>query len=167
MNAKETQEQRNVGAPTAYTPELAALLIERLSEGQSLRKACSTDDMVSKATVFRWLSESNVEDWAEGFRDQYARAKREATDAMAEELQEIAEDALQDVKEHAYEPKLGSALVQAHKLKADNMKWVMSKLKPKKYGEKVDVTSDGKRVVATPLIVSSIAARPTEGEDKQ
>lgn len=154
----------NTGRPTDYTEELAALLFSRLSEGLSLRKACSTEDMVDKSTVFRWLSEANTKEWAQSFRDQYARAKKEGADAMAEELQEIAEDALEDVKKHAYEPKLGGALVQAYKLKADNMKWAMAKQQPKKYGDKVDVTSGGERIRTEPLIVSPIAPRPKEGE---
>ena len=49
------------------------------------------------------------------------------------------------------DPKAAGAMVQAVKLKADNLKWVMSKMKPKKYGDKLDMTTNGKDL-PTPLL---------------
>ena len=36
--------------------------------------------------------------------------------------------------------------VQQNRLRVEARKWIASKLKPKKYGEKVDVTTDGKEM---------------------
>ena len=47
--------------------------------------------------------------------------------------------------------------MQAVKLKADNLKWSMSKMKPKKYGDKVDVTSDGKAIKGNTLILQDFS----------
>lgn len=155
------------GRPTDYTEDIATKLFDKLSEGLSLRKACEAEGMPDKSTIFRWLSEANTKEWAQDFRDQYARAKREGADAKAEELEDIADEALEDVKKHAYEPKLGGALVQAYKLKADNLKWAMSKQQPKKYGEKLDLTSDGKRIRTEPVVVSAIKPRLAPEEPKK
>lgn len=148
------------GRPTDYTPELAAEICSQLSEGKSLRTVCLAEDMPDKSTIFRWLSDNNKEDWASGFRDQYARAKQEAADAKYEDLEEVADDAI--LAAYRADPKAANAVVQAHKLKADNLKWQMSKMKPKKYGEKLDLTSDGKRIEQTPVIISEIKSRNAE-----
>lgn len=128
----------SAGRPTIYTRELGDEICARISEGRSLRSVCNDDDMPDKSTVFRWLRLDTIST----FRDQYARAKREAADAMGEDLLDIAEDALKAVEKHAGEPKLSGAIVQAHKLKADNLKWTMSRQNPKKYGERINVASD-------------------------
>jgi hypothetical protein len=36
--------------------------------------------------------------------------------------------------------------IQRSRLRVDARKWIASKLKPKKYGDKMDVTSDGKAI---------------------
>ncbi len=122
--------------PTDYTPELAIKLCDRLSEGVSLRTVCLSDDMPDKSTVFDWLRKYKE------FADQYAQAKAESSEALNEELMDLGDEAI----DHAYkaDPKASSAVVQAVKLKADNMKWYMSKMKPKKYGDKIDMTTNGK-----------------------
>lgn len=76
------------------------------------------------------------------FRDQYARAKQEAADAMGEDLQDIADDAISEVRKLPDDSKLANAVVQAHKLKADNLKWIMARQKPKKYGERINVATE-------------------------
>lgn len=126
------------GRPTKYTNKLGDEICSRIAEGQSLRTVCSDNKMPDKSTVFRWLRLPSMS----AFRDQYARAKKEAADAMAEELLDIADDALKEVEKHAYEPKLSGAIVQAHKLKADNLKWTMARQQPKKYGERINIATE-------------------------
>lgn len=124
--------------PSDYTQELADRICEELSEGVSLRTVCLADDMPSARTVFRWLRTN------EQFCQQYARAKEESADAMAEELLDISDESVKDA--YGADPKASSAVVQAQKLRVDTRKWLMSKMKPKKYQDKLDVTSDGKAI---------------------
>jgi hypothetical protein len=139
-----TDEIKNkIGRPSDYTQELADKICAQLAEGISLRTVCSDEDMPSKTTIFSWLR-TNKE-----FLDQYARAKEEATDALAEEIIDIADDGTNDwmtiTTRGGFEKQVvDNEVVQRSKLRVDTRKWIMSKMKPKKYGEKLDVTSDGK-----------------------
>lgn len=91
------------------------------------------ENMPSMSMVFRWLAE-NV-----SFREQYTRAKEEAADALAEDIILLADEA----RYSRIDPKGAQVALDA-------MKWSASKLKPKKYGDKLDLTSDGKQL-PTPI----------------
>jgi hypothetical protein len=41
---------------------------------------------------------------------------------------------------------VNNEVVNRSKLRVDTRKWLMAKMKPKVYGDKVDVTSDGKQI---------------------
>jgi hypothetical protein len=132
------------GRPTLYSQDLAYEICEGIVEGKSLRKILSDDGMPSIATVFRWLDEN------EWFRDNYMRAKDNQADTNAEDIQEL----VADVRSGKIDP-------QSARVAGDLLKWSSSKLKPKKYGDKLDLTSDGKQMPA-PII--SIAAVPQNKE---
>lgn len=136
------QPKTKMGRPTIYSLELATQLCDYLSNGMSLRKACAKPGMPAKAQVFKWLSLSNEELWRDDFRDQYARAKQESADAMADELLDIAEEPL--LKDD--NGKLVNAAIQRNKLRIDTRKFLMAKMKPKIYGDKMDLTTDGEKI---------------------
>jgi len=94
--------------------------------------------MPHKRTVKRWLAEKP------SFQEQYARAKEEMAEHFAEEILEIADDGSNDWIERELET--GNVINVANhehiarsRLRVDTRKWLMSKLLPKKYGEKLDV----------------------------
>ncbi len=116
------------GRPTLYSDEVAAEICRRLMNGESLRAICGTDNMPERATVHAWLADGEHKD----FLDQYARAREVQADAYADDIVFEADQAFD--KDSA----------AAAKVKVDARKWVASKLKPKRYGDKLDVTSDGK-----------------------
>ena len=70
---------------------------------------------------------------------------------MAEEIQDIADDSSNDWIEiekrdgTSYEIVNKEAVLRS-RLRVDTRKWLMSKLKPKKYGEKLDLTSGGDKI---------------------
>lgn len=135
-----------VGRPSDYTQELADRICELLSEGISLRTVCLDDDMPNKATVFRWLRTHKE------FCDQYARAKEESADAMAEDILDIADDGTNDwmtrTNKNGDEYEVpNNEVLQRSRLRVDTRKWLMSKMKPKKYADKLDLTSGGEKLV--------------------
>lgn len=138
------------GRPTKYSKRFADRICSELAEGKSLRTVCSSDAMPNKETVFRWLRTKK------DFSDQYARAKEEATDALADEILDISDEGVNDWMEKRFGKDEESSWVingealQRSKLRVDTRKWLMAKMKPKKYGDKLDVTSDGK-VLPTPI----------------
>lgn len=121
------------GRPSTYSQEMADTICERIAMGESLRAICRDDGMPALSTVFRWL---NV---VEGFSDQYARAREEQAEAFADEIVAIADEAEATVKHEGEDVKLSldPTAVARNRLRVDARKWVASKLKPKKYGEKV------------------------------
>src|SRR5260221_2586340 len=131
------------GRPSMYTQELANKICAQLAEGISLRTVCLGEDMPTKTTVFNWLGTNK------SFVDQYARAKEESADAMAEEILDLSDGAI-DVIKNGAEKKSG-ALAQSVRLQVDTRKWIMSKMKPKKYGDKIDMTTNGKDL-PTPIL---------------
>lgn len=134
------------GRPTDYTQDLADRICERLALGYSMRSVCKADDMPAMSSVFKWLREIPE------FSEQYAKAKQEATDAMAEDLLDIADDGTNDYMEDADgNVKYNGDSVQRSRLRVDTRKWLMSKMKPKKYGEKLDLTTNGKDL-PTPIL---------------
>lgn len=133
--SKKEQEQREAGRPAVYSDELANTICALLAEGMSLKAVCELEGMPTRSTVFKWIHEDT-----NGFMNKYARAKEESSDAFAERMMEIAEEV--DLK--------NGLSVQKARLQIDTMKWLMSKQKPKKYGDKLDVTSDGK-ALPTPI----------------
>lgn len=128
------------GRPSTYTPELAAQLCKMLASGMSLRTACKEPDMPDMSTVFNWMR------LHEGFSLQYMRAKEESADALVEEMLDIADDGTNDWIEargtngEVYGWKENSEAIQRSRLRVDTRKWIASKLKPKRYGEKLALT---------------------------
>ena len=137
------------GRPTDYTQELADRICAELAQGKSLRTVCSIEGIPSIQTIFNWIRTK------EGFVEQYARAKQESADAMADEILDIADDGTNDwmtiTMPGGYKKDVENReVVNRSKLRVDTRKWLMSKMKPKVYGEKLDLTSDGK-VLPTPI----------------
>jgi hypothetical protein len=130
------------GRPSEFSQAIADEICSQLADGTSLRTVCLGDDMPSKATVFKWLRTYPE------FLSQYARAKEESADALVEEMNDIADDGSNDwMERHDKDGKsigwqLNGEHVQRSRLRIDTRKWAASKLKPKKYGEKLAVGGD-------------------------
>jgi len=144
MAGNTTKVKKINGRPTKYSQELAAKLCEQLSEGISLRTVCLAKEMPNKSTVFNWLHTN------QSFLDQYTRAKQESADAMAEDVIDIADNEDQLIEDGSGGYRHNPIQVQRDRLRIETRKWLMAKMKPKKYGDKLDLTSDGK-VLPTPI----------------
>jgi transposase-like protein len=115
------------GRPTDYTQEKADAICHMLSDGMSLRSVCRQDGMPEAKTVFNWMRRFPE------FLQQYARAKDESADALVEQMMDIADDEPPRLESGA----IDNAAVQHQRLRVDVRKWAASKLKPKKYGDKL------------------------------
>jgi hypothetical protein len=125
--------KKKIGRPTIYSERLAARICAELAMGRSLRTVCKANDMPGLETVFRWLREKP------DFREQYAQAKSESADALVEEMIDIADDGTNDFIEIEDGVKFNSEHVQRSRFRVDTRKWIASKLKPKRYGERLDM----------------------------
>lgn len=136
-------------------------ILQRICEGESLRSILTYADknaLPSMRTFLRWVSED------EDLRQQYARAMEVRSEAMFEEILEISNEANADIDitEDGKIRVVGEA-VQRSRLKIDARKWMLGKMNPKKYGDKVDITSDGEKVNTTIINLGS-GVKPPEDE---
>lgn len=154
-----THNENTGGRPSDYSEELAAHICGELASGRSLRDVCRDDDTPAQSTVFLWLSKHP------GFSEQYARAMEARTNALAEEILEIADDSSGDVgvTEDGREV-VKSDVIARSRLRVDTRKWLMSKMAPKKYGDKISQEisgPDGKPVETVTRIERVIVRSPT------
>ncbi len=129
------------GRPSTYTPETAALICERLAAGESLRAICRDDGMPPESTVRGW-----VLDDVQGFSAQYARARDIGLDALAEETLAIADTPVEGVRREESDDgykEVREDMLGHRKLQVDTRKWLLSKLAPKKYGDKTSMELTG------------------------
>lgn len=138
--------------PDTYTPEMGARICAEIIGGKSVRSLCEQDWAPHRHTVLNWLTSHP------DFVVMYNVAVVERAEGYAEEIVEIADNATNDWMA-ANDPenpgwKLNGEHVQRSKLRLDARKWICAKMKPKKYGEKVDLTHAGPEGGAIPLSLS-------------
>lgn len=111
------------GRPSTYTEEVGNRICERLVGGETLRQICADPEMPSHPAVYNWI------DRFPSFAAQYARARAAATEAMLEDMLEIAD-------KEGLDP-------QEKRVRIDTRKWAMSKLNGRRYGDKVGLEHTG------------------------
>lgn len=127
-----------MGRPTIYTPELCDAICVKIADGKSLRTICADPQMPDMTTVIAWRR------LYPAFSKQYDDAKSDCADAFAEDIIAIADDASGDYEERFDKDgnpyiALNKDNIQRSRLQVDARKWVASKLKPKKYGDALNV----------------------------
>lgn len=130
-----------MGRPSSYTEEVANEICMRIAEGESLLAICKDDHLPCRKTVHDWI----VND-LHGFSNRYARAKEACIDRMAEEIIEIAdtpEIGTKTVSKATGMETTEGDMVEHRRLKIDARKWYLSKVAPKKYGDKLDLNHTG------------------------
>lgn len=133
---------KKIGRPSAFNEKTAMEICERLSNGESLRAICRANGMPPESTVRGW-----VLDDVEGFSAQYARARDIGLDALAEETLAIADTPVEGVRREETDDgykEVREDMLGHRKLQVDTRKWLLSKLAPKKYGDKQHVEVSGK-----------------------
>lgn len=132
------------GRPTIFTPELGLEICKRLAEGESLRAICSSDEMPNRGTVIAWVLDGEHEE----FSGQYAKAREIQAELLADQIIEISDttklgiinklDKDGSVIETREEDMLGH-----RRLQVDSRKWYLSKVLPKKFGERTALELSG------------------------
>lgn len=131
------------GRPTTYNQETACLICARMADGESLRSICRDPDMPALSTIFVWVAKHQE------FSEQYKLAMASRADAMFEEMFDIADDGQNDWMEINDKEgenigwKMNGEHVQRSRLRIDTRKWALSKMMPKKYGDKVIDENEG------------------------
>lgn len=131
-----------MGRQTEYTEEIAEQICELIAtSSKGLNVICrETENLPAPSTVYKWLSEQPE------FSERYARAREIQADLLADEIIEIADDTSNDTLVSDTGEYANKEWINRSRLRVDARKWKASKLAPKKYGDKVDVTSNGEAV---------------------
>jgi hypothetical protein len=139
---------RKRGRSPSYSDAIADVLCDRLAKGESLRSICRDSAMPGRQTVADWLTHHQA------FFDQYSRARLIGLDEIADELLEIADNA--DGGEESSAAR-ASANIQRAKLRIDTRKWLLSKLAPQRYGDRIQHEHTGDVVVTTRIHLGGAA----------
>ena len=127
--------------PEAIT-QIMGDICQHIMGGMSLREVCRMDEMPSRSVVYEWLA------YDAAIADQYARACSIRADDCFDEILEIADDATNDWmrrsgnSEQAEWVENGET-IRRSALRIDSRKWALSKMNPKKYGDKLDLNHSG------------------------
>lgn len=125
-------------SPAKYTPELAEKIYAHVRRGLSQDKIAALEGMPSKPTLEAWLDEH------EEFLDRYFRAKRIWVIGRAEELEALGQSAIDAARDKTIDPKRLNPLVTAINNQAANLRWLISRLFPQRFGDKVQAEISGK-----------------------
>lgn len=121
-----------VGRPSKKTPEICADICVHLAEGRSLVSWCQIDGNVKYATVLEWLKAD------EDFAGNYARARQDQADRLAEEILDIADESSNDTyTDEDGNEQTNHEVVARSRLRIDARKWYAGKLRPKVYGDRI------------------------------
>lgn len=144
----DTEGPRAHGRPSEYSQALAALILNRLADGETLRDICAEPEMPNRVTIDYWAGVCSV------FSECLARAMRLHADALADESVEAGRAA----KDR------DSAAAAREKSKA--LQWIASKRRPDVYGDTMrHVGHDGKAIkheLSAGLEQAILAARKHE-----
>lgn len=108
-------------------------ILDRLAAGERLEDICREVHLPPASTVRSWAYEREPsKDGALTFADRYARARALGLERLADEV-----IAISDAPCAGSNGEADNALVQKQRLQVDSRKWLLSRLLPKQYGDKV------------------------------
>ena len=123
------EPKKKMGRPKGsglYTQALGESICKRVALGEALITICKDDNMPCMDQVLHW---ANIDPT---FADMYTRARDTQADTLADGLETLAASAIG----------MDAAGVQAIRLQVDTRKWIVSKLKPRRYGEHLQIDGE-------------------------
>jgi hypothetical protein len=143
-----------------YSQEKADAICARLAQGESLNAICKDDDMPAESTVRAWALDN-----VGGFSAKYARAREIGYEVHADKIIDLADECRigtkRTTKVTGEVETVEGDMVERSRLQIDARKWMLSKMLPKKYGDKLDLNHGGEMTVYSKVerhIVKSPAA---------
>lgn len=133
----------------SFDPLIFEKILTLVENGMTLLKACEAvsemDDVRVTAGLMRYWAKSTPETML-----RYIRAQEDKLEAWAEQVVTISDDRADDVMKDKQgnvlldgrgNPVVDHENIQRSKLRVEARKWLLSKLKPDVYGERLAVTS--------------------------
>lgn len=134
------KKQSKIGRPSIYSEALAQKICDAIStSSKGLVTICKSKGMPSVRSVLNWLSNPLYAD----FLHMYTRAREEQAEYLADEIIAIADTCRKGIKTVRKDGGVEITeedMIARSRLMVDARKWKASKLAPKKYGDKVELT---------------------------
>jgi hypothetical protein len=137
------------GSQPVYTQAIADEICDRLEDGEPLNEICRSPGMPDPRAVRKWVHDRP------GFGPRYARAKSIGYERLAEDVLTISDSPCAGPNGY-----VDNAAVQRARLMVESRKWLLSKMLPKIYGDKIELSGDA----SAPLIqrIELVAVRPKQ-----
>jgi len=136
-------------------------------KGYSLRKCLLMKDMPSSKTFFEWIDKDKDKEKVK----QYARACDNRAERLADEILDISDATKDDIIEDEDGNKIvNHNVIQRDRLRTDNRKWLLGKLKPKKYGDSSLLklaNPDGDELKVNAIFTKDLLYVPTNDSTKE
>ena len=120
--------------PFNWTDDIEAEIFDRIAKGEAVRNICLDDWLPSWPTVNKRLADDDT------FLARYMRAREDQADKIFEECLSIADSQEGDIITVDGKDSVNHDAISRAKLRIDTRKWMAGKLRPKVYGEKLDLT---------------------------
>jgi hypothetical protein len=135
---QKTAVKRSVGRPVEWEEDNPVWeeVVSRMATGKSLSSVLREPGMPPWATFNRMLRSN------EQLRVAYDKAVQDRADKLADEIIELSDAVMPE----GLKGPEASAWVQQKRLQVDARKWVASKLKPRTYGDRIDVSVVDQRI---------------------
>lgn len=133
-------------------------ILAEMMTGRSLRSILRDPNMPNSDTIYQWILEDKKKS------DQYARAADIRADEIFDEMMNISDETDSDIitLDDGREV-VNNNVISRDRLRIDTRKWILSKMNPKKYGDKVDFSSnDGSMTPKTTIITTLTEKELTE-----
>lgn len=125
--------------PPDTRAEVIAAILSLVDDGKSLRSACKEIDFERK-TFEGWIAADPE------LSSQYERARNNRAEKIFEEMLLIADTpqigTVETAKEWGTEVKTAD-MIEHRRLQVDTRKWMLGKMAPKKYGDRVELEHSG------------------------
>lgn len=123
-------------------------IIQQIELGRSIKNILDGDDYpITRSTFYNWLNDNPER------IELYKRATEIRADNIFDDMLELADDGSKD---YYYDVngngQQSMVAVNRSRLQLDTRKWVLGRMNPKKYSEKLDITSGGDKLKVVPII---------------
>ncbi len=138
LQAMDTQENRKHagGRPSTYRDSIGALICSRIAGGETLSAICRTSGLPATQTVYQWKRANPA------FAANLTQARIEQQELWADQIIEIADDSTLDTvtktdpKGRTFEA-VDHENINRDRLRIDTRKFLMAKIAPRIYGDKL------------------------------
>lgn len=138
--------------PSIYTEKMAEDICRRISLGESARQICRDETMPVLSTVMLWLTQADKV----FFSDQYDKARQWQADYYADEIVDIADELCVDADSNS---------IQRAKLQIDSRKWKVSRMSPRRWGDKQGIDHTSSDESFKPTVITLVAEPFPESDD--